>query len=746
MFGNLKSKLGDVTDLKKLSSPQALASASSGSRQRSSQHTPGSLTPRSRHSRQASTASLQGLGLPISPPHSPSDQNGSLNNHDRIQELEREILKLRSTLETQQDAALERLNTKEQEWKVKLQEERDKKNHHQLSIIMGDLEAASEREKRLQEQLESNTANKKLTTTQLSEAQGLEKKVCELQDDFDQMEGLNTQEVAKIKHMLLNTNSELEESKAELKQKTETLMSTEARLNMVDSLEERIRALSEDKTSLEGQVTSLSHKFNALSARYTSLEEAKSEEVSHLQNRVITLEQRHSQTNLQETEKVQALIKERENMEHQLEEARQQLSNIKASWSEKITALENQIQNLNSKISEDQLDLQEAEKENHSLTSELSALKERNVMLEKEKSELEKKLLNEINQQKEDLETLQWQLTNTTTEKGEQITMLSEKLEEEEKLHKSAKESLLNLENKNSCMESELAVAKDTLATTKADMLVVQNENRTLQETLHQERAAVQNLEKSLSESLSKLETVTGEKLRLSQNLDEYVEKVAVLEETVMKAEEEKKVASLEISKLKEDLKEVQQECVDLREKLRSSEEDLVHKIEESQLVIDLRQCIKNYENELGEKRQALKIQGQRLADMKKTIQRELRLSADTVDSTVDSNLEIRPQAASPTLPAVYTSNSHSTGATASNGSDEDNGVNNTYLKHVIIKYLTSREYEAVHLTRAVATLLHMTPDEETLLRETLEWKMSWFGSKPNLGKGQKSLTIPPSN
>lgn len=178
--------------------------------------------------------------------------------------------------------------------------------------------------------------------------------------------------------------------------------------------------------------------------------------------------------------------------------------------------------------------------------------------------------------------------------------------EEEEKLHKSAKESLLNLENKNSCMESELAVAKDTLATTKADMLVVQNENRTLQETLHQERAAVQNLEKSLSESLSKLETVTGEKLRLSQNLDEYVEKVAVLEETVMKAEEEKKVASLEISKLKEDLKEVQQECVDLREKLRSSEEDLVHKIEESQLVIDLRQCIKNYENELGEKRQVI--------------------------------------------------------------------------------------------------------------------------------------------
>lgn len=163
---------------------------------------------------------------------------------------------------------------------------------------------------------------------------------------------------------------------------------------------------------------------------------------------------------------------------------------------------------------------------------------------------------------------------------------------------------MLNLEIKNSSIESELAGVKDTLAATQADVLVAQNDNKTLQEALQQERAAVQNLEKSLSDSQSKLETVTGEKLRLSQNLDDYVEKVAALEETARKLEEEKKVTSLEVSKLKEDLRDVQQECVDLREKLSCSEKDLVLKIEESQLVIDLRQSIKNYENELGEKRQ----------------------------------------------------------------------------------------------------------------------------------------------
>lgn len=83
MFMNLKSKIGDATDLKKLTSPQSLASVSS-SRQRSSQHTPGSLSPRSQHSRQASTASLQAVGLPISPPQSPINPEGSTNNHDRV--------------------------------------------------------------------------------------------------------------------------------------------------------------------------------------------------------------------------------------------------------------------------------------------------------------------------------------------------------------------------------------------------------------------------------------------------------------------------------------------------------------------------------------------------------------------------------------------------------------------------------------------------------------------------------------
>ncbi|CAF0799932.1 unnamed protein product [Adineta steineri] len=63
------------------------------------------------------------------------------------------------------------------------------------------------------------------------------------------------------------------------------------------------------------------------------------------------------------------------------------------------------------------------------------------------------------------------------------------------------------------------------------------------------------------------------------------------------------------------------------------------------------------------------------------------------------------------------------------------NGTSFKYMKHVLLKFMTATEDEAIHLIRAVSTLLNFSADEERLLRETLDYKMSWFGkvsrSKP---------------
>lgn len=764
MFGNLKKKVGDVTDLKKLSSPQSLSGVSvASSRQRSNQQTPGTQTPGSRHSRQASTASLQGLGLPISPPHSithsPQDQNGSLNQ-DRsaeVAELEREVSKLRAALESQQDAGLTRLNAKDHEWRGKIMEEQDK-----MSEILNKYEESLKREEELKKKLDGAESSKSELTEQLTQAGGLETRVIETQDNYDQLEGLNSQEVAKIKHLLLNTNSELEEVKSKLTQKSESLVFAESRLATLSALPERLSQLNEEKTELESQVVGLNHKLSSANTRNTSVEEERSEEAAHLQQRISTLEQRHTQTNMQETDKIQALIKERETMEHKLEEARQQLNNIKSSWSDKITSLENQIQNLTAKITEDQGDLNKSEESCSQLSGMVSSLKSELTSQKNNAAATEEEQLKELSQLKEDVESLKWQLNTTSTDKDQEITSLNEQLiTVTEKSELSSNEAAITLENysktQEECkdLESELLQVKDKLTSALADLLNSQKDKKAVEDTLQQERNARELVMKEREDLENKLHVVTGEKTRLSQNLDEYVEKEERLEESVKLLETRVNEEVQIKSNIESKLSEKEQDNEGLRTDLLEYENELVHKIENSDLVQDLREKIKGLEDELVEKKQALKVQGGRLADMKKTIQRELKLSPDSTDSITDlqkSGNDGNRSATAATGVATFTSvpvshvlNHAGTGQPITNGALEEDPPNLQYLKHVIIKFLTSRESEAVSLTKAVATLLHMSPEEEKLLRETLEYKMSWFGNRPNLGRGQTAKAIPPS-
>lgn len=122
---------------------------------------------------------------------------------------------------------------------------------------------------------------------------------------------------------------------------------------------------------------------------------------------------------------------------------------------------------------------------------------------------------------------------------------------------------------------------------------------------------------------------------------------------------------------------------------------------------------------------------------MKKALQQELRT---TSNSGYNSDVKDSNSAA-----ILMPSHSTSRNCTSVNVRKDEDDVNFKYLKHVIIKFLTSREYEAQHLTRAVSTLLKFSPDEEKLLHDTLEWKMSWFGSRPKVRGGQSAKTIPPS-
>lgn len=49
--------------------------------------------------------------------------------------------------------------------------------------------------------------------------------------------------------------------------------------------------------------------------------------------------------------------------------------------------------------------------------------------------------------------------------------------------------------------------------------------------------------------------------------------------------------------------------------------------------------------------------------------------------------------------------------------------VNFQYLKHVVIKFICSREDEAFQLVRAISTLLEFSPEEEEHVKKFLNYK-----------------------
>jgi len=88
---------------------------------------------------------------------------------------------------------------------------------------------------------------------------------------------------------------------------------------------------------------------------------------------------------------------------------------------------------------------------------------------------------------------------------------------------------------------------------------------------------------------------------------------------------------------------------------------------------------------------------------MKKTLQRELRVPAQSVDGTSTAESDSLTQAAvlTPSSSKHLQQKQHQQSVTnhRMTTDDDDDDVSFKYLKHVLIKFLTSREYEVQFIT-----------------------------------------------
>ncbi|XP_061376938.1 golgin subfamily A member 1 isoform X1 [Danaus plexippus] len=377
------------------------------------------------------------------------------------------------------------------------------------------------------------------------------------------------------------------------------------------------------------------------------------------------------------------VCRERAVLTRQLQEAKMALADVKTSWSGQIAALETQVARVSRQAGEEGAERRRIEVEKKELREKLDSMA---AELEKTKQNLANseakvsRLSAEVQSQARELKTLR--AADITTELENRIRALTEEnrelLEALETERGLVKVLEANLEESNRiCDESKEEVAH--LNTAMTDM---QHDYMDLQRKYEKER-------REKDEALLR-------NAHMSQNIEMSQCNVRYLENEVV----DLKAKITEVESIVAQHRENQAECLIIKEneKARTKEiEDLQRRIEAfTESENSLKKSIQDLETEICDKNKKIKTLDNRISDMKKTLQRELQSSKTDLTSA------------------------------------EEQDISRRYLKHVVLRFLTSRELEARQLTRALSTLLRLSAHEEALLRAALPARTglaAWFPS-----------------
>lgn len=648
----------------------------------------------------------------------------------------------------------------------------------------------------------------------------------------------------------------LEEKNKVLEEKLEEEHSakTEA-LSKVSQLEKDLEELlhfRENCTVLKEKYENLQTESELVQKKLQSEIETKNELCTRLQEKVLKLEKRLRDCKLPDNDQLQALEKQRESLEQQLSESQEQLSQLKMLSGHKVATLEQKVLYLNSKVAEQARELSKSqrnlnesrntlEREVESWKSKLQMalleVKEKNKQLETQKQNhdseiarrqknanlLEDELREQINQLQCQLETLekarerdkqaaQDKIAKLETKQGEwleqeidmerQITVL------EDNLHK-LKMELSEKDREATVLRHQLKQKQQQLAESEQKRAEHQENTRKYEKNADKYQSSVISLENELHTCSKEKDDLLLRNAQLSQEFESYKRRL-ISEHADL--QEDIKYKDRTIEKLEETLTDFKQKISEQQEKiveLERSQSEVVDKVHSDE-INQLKQQLSDMEGQLSDKNKTVKMLQQRLNELKKTLQRELKVQSLPNDelsgrltpssSSKDLNNQVtatnslsnnhRQERSAPASIAVtpqdgmdhqLTAHHHTkrsnfmhknqnmsecntrypsipqdalSGQRTQNSSlkghycdpkDFSYDINFEYLKHVVLKFLLSREHEAVHLIKALAMLLHFTPDEQRLIKDTLDWKMSWFGTRPQLGRGQLAKVIPSS-
>lgn len=587
-------------------------------------------------------------------------------------------------------------------------------------------------------------------------------------------------------------NAELEIEREELlllrEESDKKIMDLESRCGELQAV---IKQVSEDFQQSQNTASSLEKSLKDLQAEYDAVklqqqkaavtEEEKERTLLELQKKVVSLERR-LQGNLSQDEHLQELLQEKSSLEKTLEDTRAELVTARTNHADTVSSLEAQVSRMSNTITELQTLLRHKEDSSRayrertdaqisSLEQQLSESNERLKSAQQQMTEREQcteKLKGEWVAEKAFLDQ---QLSLLEQQSQDKCRRLEENVSALETDNQRLQQAVVDLEKGSNEAESTLRQKTEDLERIKTDLSNQHKICTEITKALEDTRTQKEELQSRVAELTASLVTSQHELTTVTDKLHQKEEHITTLQNEVQSGQEFLQQLREESEKLQTDFQlkqeEKDNELKTLKEELLSQTQQLdscqtrisyleveVETLTEQQqrpdvceeeqngsVTVDdldhIQKVNKDLEQQLSEKNRTIKQLQQRLAELKRTLQKELKLKPEgepevkekVVETRAEKTEQISPDPAPSSSPSPPSSNTTVTNTSDLNDSRE---INFEYLKHVVLKFMSCKEAEAFHLIRAVSVLLNFTREEEDLLKQTLEYKMSWFGSKPS--------------
>ncbi|XP_052579298.1 golgin subfamily A member 1 isoform X4 [Peromyscus californicus insignis] len=630
---------------------------------------------------------------------------------EQVRNLQKIKEKLEIALEKHQDSSMR-----------KFQEQNETFQANRAKMAEGLALALARKDQEWSEKMDQLEKDKRFLTTQLQEMKNQSLSLFQKRDEIDELEGFQQQEISKVKHMLLKKEECLGKMEQELEARTRELNRTQEELmtsNQMSSglnqqleelqrhcstLEEQRDRVTSSKACAEHKIVVLEQKEQELQAfiqqlsidlqKVTAETQEKENIIAHLQEKVISLEKRLEQ-NLSGEDHIQELLKERTVVEQNLEDTRQQLLAARSSHTKAIDLLETRVKDLEQSLqateeqlsqSRDAVAAQEAQIQKLITTNQKSSLSQQQVLaleqhcrerthaLEAQIEALEQTRVADQIASEQGMD--EWSQRETVSVAMAQALEEVRKQREEFQQQAAQLTAIIEEKNRNLCEKDRVLLQKEQ----ELRQLEKGHESALLQ--IHQLQSEVEALRSCRAQEA--VQTARGE-----DPLQLQGQEPLVITKAMQDSEYELQIA--------EGTPNGEVEAMDL-EQLQKEKQDL--------------------EQQLTEKNKIMKQMQQRMLELKKTLQKELKIRPDS------ELFEVREKTG-PEIPNMAPSVTNNADLT------DAREINFEYLKHVVLKFMSCRESEAFHLIKAVSVLLNFSQEEENMLKETLEYKMSWFGSKP---------------